>query len=206
MKSDSSELTKSWEKIFNQETLKSNLSLISLYIMTFELLKDSIETTVDNFFSIEYEKDKAGNKKKIINEEYKVNVLSLLNEKERKNNQYIKASLRWLKEFNILDSEDEIIYDELRIYRNDLTHEFITYLIDNEKNFDKIKMNLLIELFVKLEKKWVLEFEIPVNPDYDGQDIQRDDVSSGKLLILGLIHNILSHNDFSSFPSGNADK
>lgn len=42
-------------------------------------------------------------------------------------------------------------------------------------------MNLLLELFIKLEKKWILEFEIPVNPDYDNQNIQWDNVNIGKI-------------------------
>lgn len=182
-------INESWEKLLNPEILKSNLSKISLYIMTFELLKDTIEKIVDNFFFIEYKKDN-GNKKKLINDEYKNEVLSLLNKKEKKENHHIIASLRWLIKFNFLDEKDENLYNDLRIYRNDLTHEFTKYLIDNEKNFDEKQMETLIELFIKLEKRWILEFEISVNPDYDNQDIKWDDVNSGTILILSLIHHI----------------
>ena len=60
-----------WEKLFNQDNLKDNLSSIAFYIMTFEDLKDRIESIVDDFYGIEdYGKDKT------IPEEYRKEVLS----------------------------------------------------------------------------------------------------------------------------------
>ena len=176
------------KELLNPEIVKNNLSLISLYIMIFELLKDTIEKNVDDFFLIEYKEDNQGNKKKETNDNYKKNVLSLLDPKDNKN-YYIKASLRWLQEANILDKEDEQIYNNLRKYRNELTHEFFMYIIEN-KEICKINMKLLIDLFTKLEKKWIIEIEIPLNPDYDKKIIEEEDVDSYKLLTLDLIHDI----------------
>lgn len=185
------EINKSWEQLLNPKILKSNLSFIALYIMTFELLKERIEKSVDGFFDIEYKQNEKGEEKKVENENYKNKVLSLINKEERKNKFYVKASIKWLITFNILDDNDENLYDELRIYRNKLTHEFQNYLIDNKKTLDLKKMESLISLFIKLEKNWILNFEVLINEDFDGKDIKWEDVSSGQIIILNIIHDIV---------------
>ncbi len=189
MKKINLEMNKSWEQLLNPKILKSNLSFISLYIMTFELLKERIEKSVDEFFDIEYKQNENGEEKKLITEEYKNEVLSLLSKKEK--NYYTLASIRWLITFNILDDNDESLYNELRIYRNKLTHEFQNYLIDNKKTLNLKKMESLIGLFIKLEKNWILNFEVLVNEDFDGKSIKWEDVSSGQIMILNIIHNIV---------------
>jgi len=36
----------------------------------------------------------------------------------------------------------------------------------------------------KIERWWILEFEIPVNPDFDGKKINEGDVQSGMTIFL----------------------
>jgi len=184
-------INNSWEQLLNPKILKSNLSYIALYIMTFELLKERIEKSVDEFFYIEYKKNEKGEIEKEINEDYENKVLSLINKYERKNKFYVKASIKWLINFNILDENDENLFNELRIYRNELTHEFQNYLLDEKKTLDKKKMGSLVNLFIKLEKNWILNFEVLVNEDFDGKDIKWEDVSSGQTIILNIIHDIV---------------
>jgi hypothetical protein len=184
-------INNSWEQLLNPKILKSNLSYIALYIMTFELLKERIEKSVDEFFYIEYKKNEKGEIEKEINEDYENKVLSLINKYERKNKFYVKASIKWLINFNILDENDENLFNELRIYRNELTHEFQNYLLDEKKTLDKKKMESLVNLFIKLEKNWILNFEVLVNEDFDGKDIKWEDVSSGQTIILNIIHDIV---------------
>lgn len=192
MKKDNSEINKSsWEQLLNPKILKNNLSFIALYIMTFELLKERIEKSVDEFFYIEYKQNEKGEIKKEENEDYKNKVLSLLNDYERQNKFYVKASIKWLIYFNIFDENDENLYNELRIYRNELTHEFQNYLIDKKKILDTKKMESLVSLFIKLEKNWILNFEVLVNEDFDGKDIKWEEVNSGQITILNIIHGIV---------------
>lgn len=184
-------INNSWEQLLNPKILKSNLSFIALYIMRFELLKERIEKSVDEFFYIEYRKNEKGEIEKEINEDYENKVLSLINKHERKNKFYVKASIKWLINFNILDENDENLFNELRIYRNELTHEFQNYLLDNKKTLDLKKMESLIGLFIKLEKNWILNFEVLVNEDFDGKNIKWEDVNSGQIIILNIIHDIV---------------
>lgn len=186
-----SEITNSLEKLLNPNILRNNLTSISLFVMIFEFLKNSIEETVDNFFLIEYRINKNGKKEKIINDEYQKYVLSLISKKEQENKLYIKASILWLIKFNVLDKDDIGLYNELRIYRNDLTHEFHKYLIDYNYNFDENKTKLLIDLFRKLEKNWIMNVEITINPDFDNQNIKIENVNSPKILVLDLINTII---------------
>ncbi|MDF1883488.1 hypothetical protein JHD49_05985 [Sulfurimonas sp. SAG-AH-194-C21] len=181
-------INESWEKILNPSILKDNLISISLYIMTFELLKDKIETMVDDFYEVKY----IGKDKKY-KEEYEKSVLSLVSKKEKTH--YITASLRWLISMNVLNVEDEKTYNILREYRNDLTHEFQNFLIDSNINFNVENMKLLADLFSRLEKQWIIEFEIPLNPDYDNKEIKIEETTSMQIIMLQLIYDIALNNE-----------
>ena len=185
-------IDESWKKFLNPNTLKDNLISVSLYIMTFEIMKDNIEGKVDTFFNVSY-----SDNKKNISDEYNNEVLSLLSRKEK--TYYVLGSLRWLKNMNIFDENDLEIYEELRLYRNDLTHDFQKYLIDIDNNFEIKKMKLLANLFVKLEKKWIKEFEICLNPDFDYNDVRLEDISSMQILVLNLISDIALNNEPDEF-------
>ena len=43
-------IQKSWERFLNPESLKENLVISSLYITSFEILKDSIISKIKDFF------------------------------------------------------------------------------------------------------------------------------------------------------------
>lgn len=182
------DINDSWEKFLNPNILKDNLTIISLYNMTFEILKSKIESLVDDFFEVT-----RINEKKICNDEYKSSVLSLVNKNEQ--NYYVKASIKWLIEINILEKADWKLYDDLRVYRNDLTHEFQKYLIDDNFCFDNKKLHLLVDLFIRLEKNWIKEFEVILNPAFDNKKIELEDVTSMQIIILQIIYDIALNNE-----------
>jgi len=48
------------------------------------------------------------------------------------------------------------------------------------------------ELLIKVDRWWIREIEIPTNPDFDDQEIDEDEISSGNMLLLSLIFDVVS--------------
>jgi hypothetical protein len=47
-------------------------------------------------------------------------------------------------------------------------------------------------LLSKIEKWWIIEFEIPSNPDFDGKEINSDEVSSGNVILMNYFMHVAS--------------
>ena len=100
----------------------------------------------------------------IIGSEYKLKVLSL-------NNSVLYASLSWLQTRGAINQIDIESFEALKKLRNALAHNLPQLVLQGidfkiQDNFQK-----LLELLRKIEVWWIVEFEIPTNPDFDGKDI-----------------------------------
>src|SRR5579862_7716915 len=168
-----------WEQFLNPEVLRTKLIIISLYITAFEILKDCIINRIKSLFNLGYDKHGTILDKNKYNEE----VLSL-----DKNS--LIASLQWLKSKKIIDTEDIEKFDKIRSCRNEIAHE-IKDLVFQEWKTDPIPLfNEIIYLVHKIEKWWILEYEIPINQDFDGQEIDESGISPGRTLMLRLLTDI----------------
>ncbi|MEH1846995.1 MAG: hypothetical protein V7L25_18895 [Nostoc sp.] len=49
----------------------------------------------------------------------------------------------------------------------------------------------------KINRWWIREVEIPINPDFDGQDIVESDISSGSMLIFQIMIKVATGEDLS---------
>jgi len=53
----------------------------------------------------------------------------------------------------------------------------------------------LVALLKKIEVWWVVNMEIPVNPDFDGKEIDREGIVPGPVLMLQIMLAVLSGNE-----------
>src|SRR2546425_12844383 len=107
-----------WERFLNPATLRSNLIVASIFLTSFELLKQSIVERVQDFYSVGF--DIAGPR---IDPKYGTEVLA-------KNKSRVYASLAWLKESDAIDDTDISNFDKVRETRNEIAHE-ITRILTN---------------------------------------------------------------------------
>jgi len=171
-------IKQSWERFLNPESLRANLIAGSLYIAAFEMLKSSIIERISDFFSTGFNQDGP-----IIGEKYKTDVLSL-------NKSQLYASLAWLKNMNIINDNDLEEFENIKKCRNEIAHEFVNYLatgptVDPLPLFPK-----MIALLSKIETWWIMNVEIPTNPDFDGSDIDEDKIVPGPIMSLRLLFDI----------------
>lgn len=173
--------TDNWIRFLDPENLKDNLMFSSLYIASFEAFKDYVVEEVKFFYC-----HGIADGQPIFDVTYDVEVKS-------KNKSLVKATLLWFVEAGAIDDSDINLFEELLKYRNKLSHELMTLLFEGLPEEFPTKFYELIKLRVKIEKWWILNIEIPTNPDFDASmEITEDDITTSSQMINQLIFDMLS--------------
>lgn len=167
-----------WERFLNPEILRTNVIVASLFITAFEMLKDSIIGRVRDFFTNGFNENGW-----IIDDEYQTEVL-------RKNKSPLYASLAWLKDMNAIDDNDIEKFNKIKNCRNELAHEIVNFISTGSKIDPLPLFGEMIDLLHKIEKWWILNVEIPTNSDFDGREIDEEDIIPGRIITLRLLLDI----------------
>lgn len=168
----------SWEKFLNPEIVRNKLILSSLFIAAFEMLKDCIEERIRDFFTDGFDKSEV-----LINEKHKTEVLSL-------NRSPTYASLIWLRNNNIIDDEDIKEFKKAKDIRNKFAHETYHYLSKDIINDPVHMFSKITELMLKIEKWWIINTEIPTDPEFYEKEIDEDSIIPGRIFVLRLMTDI----------------
>lgn len=147
------------------------------------MFKDRVIEKPEIFFSNGFDQDGL-----ILDESYKLEVLS-------KNKSRLYASLLWFKEMGAVEDADIEAFDAIRIHRNEVTHEILDFLSNAKRNLDVTKFENLISLLDKIEKWWLVYFEMAINPDMVPEKGNVDDVIPGPMLSLRLMLDIALGNE-----------
>lgn len=166
-----------WERFLDPEVLRSNLILASIYIAAFEILKDSIIERIRDFYTFDYDENGG-----ITMPEYKETVLS-------KDKSLTYASLKWLKENGAIDDGDIEKFNKIKEYRNLLAHEITRMLMEGLPPDLVDRFKDMVALLDKIEKWWIINVEVPSNPDFDGKhdEINEDEIISGPISSLQMM-------------------
>lgn len=171
------------EKFLNEEVVKSNLLLASLYLAAYEILKHTIMYRVKRVYAIEYTADA----EPVVDKGYNEEVLSL--------HKYpLSASSLWLESAGAISSEDVEMIDGLRRHRNEIAHELPEFLTDPERDLYLGYYVRMRNLLNQIEVWWIMNFEIPANPDFDDVEVEEKEVSPGTVILLDYLTEIaLAH-------------
>ena len=171
-----------WKKFFDSDGIKSNLVRTSLYLFSYELLKNSIVDKIKDFYMVGFDANEY-----IYSEDYNKKVVN--RKIKGKQNIYL-SSLLWLEESGAISKYDVEELSNLREYRNTVAHNVDRILTDSDFNLDITKEQRIFEFIRQIELWWIREVEIPTNPDYDGSEINDDEIISGKEVFYTYIKNI----------------
>lgn len=165
---------KDFEKILDPNTLKRNLTSISLFITAFEMLKQSIIDKPKTMYLSGFDRNEL-----IYDKDYEKEVLG-------RNKSCLFASFSWLQEYEILDSKDYENFLKIKSHRNELAHEIVSYVTQNDKNLDIEIFQTLIKLIQKLERNWFVWFEAELQPEILNNDnsIAVEHIKSGTEILL----------------------
>jgi hypothetical protein len=171
----SDQSTTSWERFLNPDTLRPNLIAASIYISSFEILKTTIVDRIKDFFTNGF--DQNGWR---VSPEYQSTVLS-------KNRSAAYASLAWLKERDAIDDSDMAAFEKVKELRNKLAHQLSRVLFDGLPSDFPDRLREMVSLVDKIERWWIIYFEIPLNSDLNDEDIAVDQVMPGPIMGLRIL-------------------
>jgi hypothetical protein len=169
------ESQKAWERFLNPDTLRSNLMVASIYIATYELLDQTVLGWVhDCFFLGLDDSDPA------VVGKYKAQVLS-------RNRSPVYASLGWLESQQVITGEDVTCFENAKKCRNAIAHEMTRMLMDGLPPDLPEHFREMVDILGKIEKWWIISFEIPVNEEFDGKEIDENEVVPGRIIGLQMM-------------------
>jgi hypothetical protein len=174
--------TDQWERFLDPEVVRPSLFLATMFITAFEILKDSIVEDVRGFYTNGFNEQGP-----TVGTEYKSKVLS-------KNKSPLYASLYWLREYEAIDDEDLITFEKLKITRNQLAHQLFSVVTGQIESAHEAQFTDLVALLRKVGVWWVVNVEIPTNPDFDGREIDEAGIVPGAVLSLQMLIEVASGN------------
>lgn len=173
------------ERLLSKEVLKQNLAKAGLYVLAYEMVKQSIIERPRGFFTMTGDGDGR----------YKQIVLS-------KHNNLFIASCLWFRDEGGITEQDMKELLEFRVDRNKIAHELPNVLLDPQLHVDAAKLAKLFMLLSKIDRWWITEFEVPCNPDFDGEDVDPLDVQSGSMGFLAHVIKVVYDLDEPLTASG----
>lgn len=171
-----------WERFLDPDVVRPSLFLATMFITTFEILKDSIVDDIRGFYTDGF--DEHG---PTVGPDYQSEVLS-------KNKKPLYASLQWLRENDAIDDEDLATFEKLRNTRNLLAHQLFAVVTGQVESAHEAQFDSLVALLRKIGVWWVVNVEIPTNPDFDGQEIYEEGIVPGTVLSLQMLIQVASGN------------
>lgn len=171
-----------WERFLDPDVVRPSLFLATMFITTFEILKNSIVDRIRDFYTNGW-----GEAGPIVSPEYQREVVSL-------NKSVLYASLSWLREREVIDDKDLQTFEQLRGIRNQLAHQLFSVVTGQTESEHDTQFPVLVELLRKIEVWWVVNLEIPTNPDFDGQEIDDEGIVPGAILSLQMLIEVASGN------------
>ena len=100
-----------WEGFLDPDVVRPSLFLATMFITTFEILKDSIVDRICDFYTSGFDQNGS-----IIDSDYQHKVVS-------RNRSILYASLDWLREHKVIDQSDLDSFERLKKTRNQLAHK-----------------------------------------------------------------------------------
>ena len=171
-----------WERFLDPDVVRPSLFLATMFITSFEILKDSVVDRICGFYTNGFDENGP-----LVGPEYQTEVAS-------KNRSILYASLHWLREHEVIDDGDLEVFEQLKRTRNQLAHQLFASVTGQIESHHEAQFEVLVALLRKIEVWWVVNFEIPTNPDFDGQEIDETDIVPGAILSLQMLIQVASGN------------
>lgn len=179
----------SWAKFLNPASLKSNLIIASLFLAAYETLRNSIIEHIRSFFTNCFNEDGG-----IVDPKYHTDVLA-------RHKSPLRASLLWFREMNVVDDSDIELVDRIREHRNQLAHDLPKFIATNDADINVELLGSIYQVVTKIDRWWVREVEIPINPDFDDQDVDAipdAEITSGNMVFLQMMIQIATGDEAES--------
>ena len=173
------------EKFLNPEVLRNNLIAASIFITSYEILKDSIVDQIRSFYTNGFDENGL-----IIDKSYKSKVLAL----DSKLNPF-RASIIWLRAHDVIDAKDEKVITDLTQHRNDIAHQLPEFLSSADRDVELARLVDLVALVTKIDRWWIVNVELETQDEIDPAQVKPEEIMSGHMIFLHLLLTTASSGD-----------
>jgi hypothetical protein len=168
-----------WEKFLDPAVMQDRLISSSLFIAAFDSLKGSIVNRVKQFYQVGF-----GIGGDTLDPEYSAQVAS-------RNSSPLYASLDWLKEHDAISQQDIDAFNEVKSCRNKLAHSLLSMIAEDAMPDLQSSFETLVALLRKVEVWWIVNVEIPTNPDFDGtEEIDEEGILPGPCMSMKIMMDV----------------
>ncbi|MFB2889853.1 hypothetical protein [Aeromonas veronii] len=167
-----------WEKLTNPTKLRENLMSASVYISSYEMCRDFIISKPRGFFT-----DQWGINGETLSEEYSKDVMSF-------NPSPLKASLLWFKDQGAISDLDIECFEKAREHRNEIAHNLPKFISEPDHDIDADIFNKMLEVTNKVGAYWVVNYELPIHPDYSKQEVDENEIKVGTVMMIKMMMQI----------------
>jgi hypothetical protein len=174
------DVMQSWLKFLDPQSLRSNLILASIYLAAWETFEHGVIGNIESFYLNGFDENSF-----TYSEGYQ--------QAMTRDKSPFRASMLWFKDMGIVDAADMELADRPRQHRNDIAHNLPAYLAKASHNVDVALLGDLCSLLSKIDAWWIRNVEIPINSDFDYQDVDAipdAEIKSGNMLFLSMMFNI----------------
>ena len=171
-----------WERFLDPDVLRPSLFAATIFITTFEILKNTIVDRVREFYQTEWYDDKEA-----ASPDYEAQVLN-------RNKSPVYASLNWLFQQQAIDEQDLATFEQLKKTRNVVAHRLFDVVTGQAASDHEAQLTSLIALLRKIEVWWVVNVELPINPDYSDTKVDEANIVPGSILSLQMLLEVASGN------------
>ena len=173
----------SWADSLNPDVVRQRLMLVGLFMVAHEFLVGCIRDRPLYFFADRFKR--SGDP--IRSKKYEEEVLAL---DPKGKCDPMRGGSEWLRRMNVIDETDEIAIREVTEARNKLAHELGDALLgEGMPNLSELFPKLL-SLIKKIEGWWILNVEVPANPDFDAKEVDEGSVTSGPEIAMNVLWDI----------------
>ena len=156
--------------------------MATMFITTFEILKNSIVDRIRDFYSIGWSEEGS-----TASPEYKAKVLS-------RDKSPVYASLHWLHENQVINGDDLETFEKLKSTRNLVAHQLFDIVTGQTDSNHNEQFQVLVALLRKIEVWWVVNVELATDPDYADADVDEEGIVPGVILSLQMLLEVASGN------------
>lgn len=162
--------------------MRGTLISAGLFLVAYEVLRSSIIDHPLEFFATTW--TAKGPKP---SEKYNREVRAL---DPKGKNDPLRGSLAWLVKAGALSSDDLNAFEQITNARNSAAHE-LSSLLAGRKPHDYLALYpMLVLLIEKVERWWIINVEVPTDPDWATQNINEKDVIPGPVLMMQILSDV----------------
>jgi hypothetical protein len=180
-------VNKEIENILNEDLIKRNLATASLFLLSYEALKSSIEDRLIGFFSLgECYLDEKGGFHFRQSDHFKEMVIHKYASEVNGNESYrlFESCRLWLLENEVIDEKDSEMITKIRRQRNTIAHEMVKILFENQIEMNVNLVKEIIKLVEKIDYWWFFNVEKDCVEEFDGVNLKHEDVDTGMKTLL----------------------